>query len=382
MVVDTRAKRAIYLRPSTSHAWKVCAGYAALMAAFAGLLGLSEPLPPEPGDNEVREDGTAAHWLAHELWMGKTHIVGELSPNKRELTDEMFAGVEEYHQYLRSLPESPMLEQTLPVGSIFRGVQDGTPDAWCVSGVTLYLPDFKFGFRPVEVWRNPQLIIYAWTLLMLHPHVTDVELCIVQPRCTHVHGTVRVWATTREELRPLAEALQQAANAAMAEDPLCVVSDACRDCAAASACRAKQAAGFAGAEVAYDAQPHVLTPIQLGYELAKLQAAAKHIEHRITGLTTQAESILHARQRVPGYELGRAGTRWRWRDPYHVITLGKFLGVDVHAPPKLKTVAQLRDSFPGLDVQAMFAEKPVGENRLKQSDPNEAIRAFTQRKLK
>lgn len=352
------------------------------MAAFYELTGQVAPQVSEPGDNEVREDGTAAHWLAHELWLGKSHMVGELSPNKRELTEEMFAGVEEYHDYLRSLPEPPALEQTLPVGSIFKGVQDGTPDAWCISGVTLYLPDFKYGFRPVEVWRNPQLIVYAWTLLTLHPHVTDVELAIVQPRCSHVHGTVRVWATTRDELRPLAEALQAAAHAAMADDPMCSVSDACRDCDASSACRTKQAAALNACEVSYDAQPHVLTPAELGYELTILQAAAKHIEHRITGLTTQAEAILTARQRVPGYELGRAGTRWRWRNPQAIVTLGKFLGVDVHAPPKLKTVPQLRDSFPGLDVQSMFAEQPVGENRLKQSDPNEALRAFTSRKLK
>lgn len=366
--------RTIYLRPSTAHAWWKCAGFASLNAAM-GALVLDER------DNDVREDGTAAHWLAFESWHGRAVPVGTMSPNKRELTEELFAGVAEYHAWLRQLPVPPTLEQLLPVASVFRGCQDGTPDAWCVSGNTLYLPDLKMGFKPVEVWRNPQLVVYAWTIMCLFPHLQDAELTIIQPRAAHAHGTIRTWYVERAELQQLAESLQSALDLALAPDPVCTVNDACRNCAASGSCRTKQAAALGAAETSYDATPHVLTPVEIGYELTKLQQAAKHIEHRITGLTAQAESLVK-RFHVPGFALKNADTRWRWKDDCvpQVKQLGALLGVDVHAPQKMKTVPQLRESFPGLDVEGMFAEKPLGERRLTATDPNEAIKAFTQRK--
>jgi hypothetical protein len=367
--------RAIYLRPSAAHAWGRCAGYALLNARVA-------TLPMDEADNEVREDGTACHWWSQEQWEGRPAALGSLSPNGRVLTEELQHVVDEYLGWLAKHPERPVLEQTLPVSAVFPGVQDGTPDAYSISGTTLDLDDLKAGFRPVEVWRNPQLIVYAWTLMALHPHVQDANLTIVQPRGTHPHGTIRTWYVTRDELRPLAEALQAAARNAWADDPQCTVNPSCRNCAAAGSCRTLAAAGGTGIELSYDATPHVLTPAELGYELTKLLAAAEHMEHRITGLTTQAEHLSKRGQRVPGFDMARAGTKWRWRAEClpQVEQLARLMGVDIHAPKTVRTVAQLRHSFHGVDVQSLYAERPTGDLRLKPTDPNEAYKAFSQRK--
>lgn len=366
--------RTFYLRPSSAAAWFHCAGYAALNASIDAA---------EERNNEVRDDGTACHWLAEHVWYESRDVaVGQLAPNGRELTQEMFLAVDDYHAILLSWPSQPQLERTLPVSSVFPGVQDGTPDAWVVHGDTIYIADLKYGFRAVEVWRNLQLIVYVWTLLALHPHVKHVHMTIFQPRCAHKDGPTRTWVTTRYELRPLAEALQAAARRAMEPSPVCAVNYGCGDCAASGACRTLQAAGGLGAEVGYDATPHIMTDAEVGYELTQLEAAAKHIENRITGLTAQAESLVRAGHRVPGYGLTRSVTRWRWREGMgeRVAYLGSQLGVDVHAPITLKSVAKLRDSFPGLDIQTMYAERPTGELRLKATDPNEALRVFSQRK--
>ena len=367
--------RTIYLRPSAAHAWGRCAGYAAINAAVRALI--------DGGDHEVREDGTACHWLSYELAHDRKPAPGTLSPNGRELTEEMYAAAKLYLDELAGWYLGVVLEQTLPVSAVFRYCQDGTPDAYAVDTTLLRVADLKFGFTPVEVWRNAQLIVYTWTLLCLYPTVTDVILTIVQPRANHREGPIRHWHTTREELRPLAEALQQALENAMLPNPICTVTDACENCGGAHACTALAAAGGRGVDLAHDSTPHELDPVQLGYELSKLERAYKNIEHRIHGLSAQAESIIRGGGRVPGYGRERAGTRWRWRDDKHhaVEVLGKIFGVDVHAPIKLRTPAQLRHEFPGLDVQSLFAEQPTGELRLKATDPNEAIKAFTQRKF-
>lgn len=369
--------RVIYLRPSAAHTWKRCAGYAAIMTAIKAL--------PDTADNTVREDGTATHWWCAETWHGRHVAVGAMSPNGRELTEELTRGGQEYLDVIGAwgYPAFTRVESPLPTGRIFPGTQDGTPDAYRVTDSPIgYLADLKMGFRLVEVWRNDQLVVYGWTLFCLFAHLEELVLTIVQPRAAHRDGTVRTWRVTREEMRPLAEALQVAALNAHADDPMCTVSDACGNCGASHACTTSQAAGYAGMDVSYDVTPHELPDNELAYELAQLQRAAAHMEHRITGLSAQAESIIRNGRRVPGFELARKATRFRWPEERRaeVEQIGRLLGVEVHEPPKLKSPAKLRDAIPGLNVEAMYAEKPTGELALKAVDPEAALRAFTHRK--
>lgn len=368
--------RQAYLRPSSAGIWSKCAGYAALNAALG-----TEYV--EETDNEVREDGTACHWLAAELWEDRPHIVGDLSPNNRELTEEMFLAVREYHALLQGWSGTPTLEQLIPVSRFFPGVADGTPDAWAYDTALdlLDVADLKFGFRPVEVWRNAQLIIYAWTLVCLladQGHAPQrVRMTIFQPRCPHRDGTTRTWIVGVRELAELAAELAAAAQECYAPAPQCKVNPGCRNCTAAYGCRTLQAAGLGAAEVSYDATPFVLNEAQLGYELSKLVQAQQYLEHRITGLSTQAESLIRRGQRVPGFELGRGRTHWRWRPGADVLVkrLGELFGVEVMQEPKVKSVAQLRNSFP-IPVQDLYAFKPDGEMKLRPIDPNEAIKRF------
>jgi hypothetical protein len=381
-----KSSRTIYLRPSSAHLWRRCAGYAAIMSAVTVALG-------DEADNDVREDGTATHWLSAETWSKGDAwpdwvfpALGSMSPNGREITEELTRGAGEYLDELASWghPDHTRIESPLPTGAVFPGTQDGTPDAYQVLPWSPLgrLADLKMGFRVVEVWRNDQLIVYGWTLFCLFPHLMELELIIVQPRAAHPERSVRTWRVSREEMRPLAEALQAAALNAHADDPVCVVNDGCRNCGAAHACRTLAAAGGAGVDTSYDATPFELTSVELGYELTKLQQAAQHMEHRITGLTAQAESIIRTGKTVPGFELSRRATRYRWPEEKQaeVEQLGKLLNVEVHEPPKLKSPAKLRNVFPGLDVQAMYAERPTGELTLKAIDPQQAIKAFTHRK--
>lgn len=357
-----------YLRPSLAGAWSRCAGYAKLNSQV-------DAIPDDELDNEVREDGTACHWLAQELIAGREHAIGDISPNGRELTREMFDAVDEYRAMLDSWGCMLNIEQPVPVSQYMPGIQDGTPDAWGVSGGTLHVGDLKYGFAPVEVWKNAQLTIYAYTLLRAMPWITidRIVLTICQPRCAHRDGTTRSWETTPGELIGLAHHLMERAQACHAPDPLCTVGPQCGNCPASYACPSLQAAGLRAAEISYGATPMELTERQLGHELAVLMQAQQNMENRIVGLSTQAEHLIRHGKRVPGFELGRKATRWRWRNGADQVLrrLGEMFDVEVEAPPAIKSVAKLRNSFP-IDVQALYAEKPDGELKLKMIDPHEA----------
>lgn len=371
--------RHAYIRPSNAAILSRCYGYAALNAALG-----TEYV--EEQDNEVREDGTACHWLAKEVWDGRPVEPGGLAPNGRELTEEMFAAVDEYHALLLSWVSDRarvVLEQTIKVSQAFPGMQDGTPDAWAYDphAATLYVGDLKFGYRPVEVWRNSQLTVYAWTLIQMlcaaGYKVHNVKLYIFQPRVAHRDGYARCWSVDTQALAQLAKTIADHVLECLKPNPPCTVNPGCRNCAAAFGCRTLQAAAGSGIEISYDATPFVLTSPQVGHELAKLMAAQQRIEDRITGLTVQAESLIKRGERVPGFEMGRSATRWRWRSGADALLrrLAPLFGVEVMDEPKVKTVAKLRDKLPQAVID-MYAFKPDGELKLRLVDPNEAVRKF------
>ena len=364
--------RARYMRPSGAGSWSACVGYAALNASL-------DTEYVEETDNEVREDGTAWHWLAEQVWNGSRPEVGSLSPNNREITEEMYVGVDEYHDMLRSWGVPVQLERRLPVSQHFPGVADGTADGIGHTDTVLFVGDGKWGYRLVDPWRNKQLTCYAWTevceLAKLGIHIQFVEFWICQPRAATPEGTTRSWRVPVNELAELAAWLAKRALEAYSPNPMCTAGPQCWTCAGAFACRTAQAAGFGAMDVSYAATPFVLNEGQLGYELARMRAARDRLDNRINGLSTQAETLLRKGKRIPGFDLGRKGTRWRWKDGEQrtVRRLGEIYGVVVEDEPKLRSVAKLRNAFP-IDVQSMYAEKPVGELVLKAVDPNEAIR--------
>lgn len=364
----------VTLRPSTAATWMVCFGYAAMRAAY--------PEAPEEADNDVREDGTACHWLAEQEWNGKSVAIGSLSPNQRVITQEMFNAVADYFVVLRSWRGKALLEHPVPLDVIYPGMA-GTVDAHALSHEhrTLDVGDLKYGFRFVEVIENWQLICYALGLIMEHRLPADykVTLHIIQPRSFHRAGPRRRWTTTVGELvATYLPQLQRAAREAMGPAPLCTPNPGCVDCPGRHACEALQNAAHTSLEVAYSATPHNLPSAALGNELARLKVAAKHLEARITGLETDVEARLRKGQVVIGWALAPSFAREAWKEgaQSQLLTLAsQYYGVDLAKPRELVTPAEARRRFPATLV-AQFTHKPSTGVKLVKTDKNEARRIF------
>ena len=360
-----------YLRPSGAATWTVCTGYPAMIAGYAS--------NNDEGDNDVREDGTAFHWLIAEMAAGRTPALESFSPNGRLLTEEMFDHADEYIDSLGNVSEW-RIEQKVSCASIYPGME-GTPDASRLTSQLLQVRDAKYGFRFVEVFGNLQLTIYAWSLLH-EAGISDpkfpVELSIFQPRYFGPGGTMRTWRTTAGELYPYIEMLREAAAKAMGPTPMCVPNPGCGDCAARHECAALQRSSYTALELAYAAVPFELSPAAVGSELALLQEARKRIEARITGLETQAEGLLLQGGSVPGYSMRAVYGRERWQDgaAEKILALAPMFGVDVAKPATPVSPAQARKLKLPDHVVAMFSVKPFAGHKLKKDDPLEATKRF------
>lgn len=363
-----------FLRPSAAATWTVCSGYLAMRARY--------PDAPDEADNDVREDGTACHWLADRLWYNDPiSIAPGISPNGRELTDDMFDACEIYLDVLRSWPHA-YVEKQLDCSIIHPGMV-GTPDGWHYdpSTRTLRVADLKYGFRFVEVYENLQLTCYVAAIIAyLYANgmtVENIEVVIVQPRAAHREGPVRRWFPTLERINDLVVYLQERARLAMLPGALCVPNPGCGDCPARHACVAYQNAALVSLEQAYGSVPFELDPVAAGRELELLKLAAKKIDGRITGLEAQLEGMLRAGHIVPGYQLANYYARERWQEgrEQEIITLGRLYGKNLAKPAKAITPAQARKQIPAHLVDS-YAIRPSNGLKLMKLDPLHAEKAF------
>lgn len=342
------------------------------------------PEAPDEADSDVREDGTACHWLASEVWEGRYPTEGSLSPNNRVIDEDMFDAVDTYHDALRSWPVPALCEVPIAIDRILQGMT-GTPDAyaWDASTGTLYIADLKYGFKFVEVWENWQLICYAAGLMDLLG-INDLEarivFTIVQPRSNHRDGPVRHWRTKASNIRAQVNVLTNAAGLAMATaSPMCTPNPGCGDCPGRHACVALQNSALYALEQAYAGIPLELPLPALGDELRRMQDAAKKLEARITGLQEQAEHALRAGNVLPGWTLAPTFARERWQEGAEekVLAVAQYYHADLSKPRKAVTPNQARKLIPA-NVVAMFACKPSTGVRLTRIDPYEARKRFDQ----
>src|ERR1700761_8147814 len=107
------------LRPSGAHAWTVCAGYERMTEGRA--------LADVEQDDQIREEGTAGHWLAQQMAHGASVPEGTLAPNGVHITDEIIDCVIGYLQALAAWCVPVHIERTMRLPTI-RDDMEGTPD--------------------------------------------------------------------------------------------------------------------------------------------------------------------------------------------------------------------------------------------------------------
>lgn len=365
------------LRPSAAAIWQVCHGYAAMLRAYP------QPEGDLEADNEVREDGTACHWLAEEMWHGRQHEVGALSPNNRTITEEMHDAVAMYHEALRAPNRGWDMEWHIeaPVDCAwFVPGMKGTADAWGHKPGWLRVVDLKYGFAFVEVWENPQLIVYGHSIATQLAMGDDdmVEFTIVQPRSYHRDGQVRTWHINVGELRKLAEPLRAAAHAALVPGAKCTPNPGCFHCPARHVCVALQQSAIRAMEQSYASVPFELEPAAVAGELTRLKTAAKHMEGRITGLTAQAEAMLRNGTVVPGWDIQQGVGRTRWLDGCQekLLALGDYFGVDIAAPRVPVSPTKAKTLLPE-KVIGMYTHRPSTGVKLVKQDKFAAAKAFS-----
>ncbi len=335
---------------------------------------------PERAANEVREQGTACHWVAYQLWHGHAVPAGTLAPNRVAIDDDMLDACERYFEELRKVPAPVELERTIAIRRIHAQC-GGTVDAWAFDPMqrVLYVYDLKYGFRFVDVFENLQLVCYVAGLLdLIGTDDVHVEFMIYQPRAFHRDGVARRWRVHATKLYALFAFLADAARAVMGDNPRCVANAGCGDCNGRHACEAAQRAAADAVEFSSQGSPVDLTPLEIGPELARIQQAIEHLTARATGLEQEALHHLRKGVHVPLFSLQGGTGREVWQEgaDAKVIALGMLSGVNLTKQPQAITPKQARKLL-GPGVIDMYAHTPTTSVKLVRTTDKSARKAFT-----
>lgn len=359
-------------RPSGAGAWRHCALYVAISAAYSHL--------SDQATTEVREDGTACHWLFSEVYDGRTPAIGSMSPNNRLITEDMFDACDLYLDTMREWSDCVyQVEQPVNCSLIYLGMW-GTPDSWGYRPGHLRVLDLKYGFGFVEVYKNWQLTIYALAIAALLNLSDDckVELIIVQPRAWTVDGPVRRWFTTVGELRKELPGLQQAANAAMSPNPCGTVGPWCIDCDGRIACETYTK--DMGRLINWSHSPHQinLTAEQAASELKEVMAATALLEARKDALFAVVENHQRKGGRTRHFRMAPTTGREGFISEAaarQVAELGRqFYGKNLTKP---LTPKQMRKQIPSHLVDA-FVDKPKTAMKLVPIGPYDVAKLMSQ----
>jgi hypothetical protein len=356
---------------------------------------------PDLSDEEPRITGTGAHWVLVFLLTQQPIAEGHTTPNGVVVDKAMIQGAElcaadieaKLQPYYGDKWRSALIiEQRMHMPRVHESHNWGTPDvrAWAVladGSFILWIWDYKYGFRSVEVFENEQLVNYfaggvtegQQRFPMFDETKLRVVLTVAQPRAYHGDGPVRTWDTTATILRPLVDRLAMGAEEATGVSPMCRPRpDVCQDCRARSGCEALQKAAYIGMDIAQRAVPRVLNDDALGLEMAMLADATALIKARMSGLEETVKARLKQGARVPywAYGSGRGATVWT-KPEAEIIAMGEMMGVKLAKPPEAITPIQAKAA--GLDdsMLAVYSRSVTGATKLVRSDGADARRIFT-----
>lgn len=344
----------IAMRPSNAHIWTKCAGW----------FRYAESVTPLPDNGPEADEGHTAHEVAANL------LRGIETPDASEEMQEGAA------LWVETLPDDIQLENIERTLTMFTGME-GTPDYyhWGEESQRLDVFDYKFGFVPVEVEENPQLLLYANGIINSMPvknRPTDVRLHTVQPRDFTRPGKVHSWNPSLEALEEQIDNVLEAYNIASLPDQPLTVGNHCTYCNVRDQCPALAkgvgaAMYFTAAQVSMDRSPSAI-----GREWAIVKEFQALLKSRSTGLEAQIEQMIKDGVPDTGYVIGSSAGKLEWTVPMaQVEAFGELMRLDV-TKPNVKTPTQVlallkKEKLPPESIGSMSA-RGSGKRRLIPAD--------------
>lgn len=323
-------------------------------------------IPPDY-DTDARDEGTAADWLAEQLFNGATVPAGTKAPNGWVVTDDM---LEHVRVYLDALDCGDM-----QVVTTFQG------DGWEVRGRAdhikyrdgvLTVDDLKYGHRIVSPVENWTLLAHAIGWSIAHSvWPGKVVLRIIQPRPYHVDGPVREWFCDAATLAAYHSAIAQ--RLSNPSDTLTSGIEQCVRCHARYDCLAFDRSAWNALDVVMDAFHDDMPNRVLAYEHEQFQYAQSLIKTKADAVEELMTYRIKSGQVIEGYALEQRHGQRKWSSGMSGQMLTAATGVDL-SKDGIVTPAEAERRGVDKSVVAALTERPMIGAKLRKIDPDAMVR--------
>ncbi len=277
-----------------------CPGSVNLCSQFPELL--------DNDSNEVAKQGILASWLV------KQKLVRGLNPwrylNKTPINDqvvdrEMAAHVLNYCEIAEKIGKGEVEQRYEIKSGPFVGFS-GTPDFifYDQFSASLTILDLKYGFVPISVFRNWQLLSYAWLFTEINPDklLNNIELNIYQPRISTKEGILKVYSTDADECNSyLFPKIEDTLNSCQSSISITRSGDHCHNCSAMLQCNTNLETCLKIVNLGHVQHAEEPTGEQLSNQLKLFRFSSKILEKRLQVIESIAEHRLKSGEQLPGY---------------------------------------------------------------------------------
>ncbi len=370
--VDENGMRHSMWSPSAAKRWIRCP---------ASVLESQDKKKKPPGKAAL--EGSKAHKHGELILLGEEELGDIEDPEMREGVQCYVDAVERIHgEY--SNPgyevESELdLSHVLPKSAPEEWTCFGNADCviWCEdNNEPPTVIDFKYGRMLVEACDNPQLMLYAHSLVTWlgydGPHVRVV---IVQPRAAHKDGPVRECVVSLKQLEAKAkDAMKAIHNAATEEQPRKECGEWCDWCPVASRCDVAKQMAQNVAMVEFDDMDKGFEPIAFDqmtdYQILQVVKYRKTIENWMAEVCEEAKQRALGGDIPHGMKLARNSGRSAWTSPEDYDRMVEDLdmseveeGMYVEKPKSISDVKKIISEYyddPPDDLLADYITKSEG----------------------
>lgn len=327
------------------------------------------PTTTAPQSDDVRE-GIAAHWLASEFLKDKITDLDEWAdrkaPNGVYLTPEMVEHVRWFVTGVRSNrgAQKTLVEHDMQAFNADRSITigcrpDHLSDDLAQYGRRIYIDDFKFGWRLVEVENNWTLLAHAFAYIADKRVDADTmfEFRVWQPRPHHPAGKCRVWIVSATHLFALREWMF--AKLAEASNTL-TTGPYCYRCPARSNCPAIRKASMSLLDIVEQAIPDDMSLDDMSLMMDALTVADHTLKQYKEAIAERITDALSRGKIVRNYRLSPYDGDLDWINSVDAFMLQMLTDKPVTKPAKLMTPTQLKKALPEPVLKSLTYRKPGG----------------------
>lgn len=341
------------------------------------------PASDNTQQSEDAREGIAAHFLATAVLSGVVadpfEYIDRMSPGGIFITAEMCDHVDIYTSAIFArdgIDVDRSVETTCDFQYGPNGWVRARADHIRFDNVTLYVDDFKYGWRIVEPERNWTMIAYAIGYILRHNIMPrDILFTIGQPRPHHPDGKIREWRISFAELIELYDRLKSSlASLTDIGTSTLKTGPYCHDCPARAYCPALRAASMSAIDViAETVVAEELSDADVSYELTIIDQAMQRLEDRRNALAEMATHRIFKGQVVPDYVLEPRFGHTAWNKGLTPELVTAMTGVNV-ASPKFITPNQAKKKGIPEPVLATMTYRPPLDPKLVRRDADRHAR--------